>query len=290
MSHVHRQRQQQLQAMKKAPPAQQESGGWLSGIAGALGFGQVEELEKGVQGKVEDALKTNDSLLSGGFRGEHESTGGDQELLKKKDEGRSWLDFLPTIGGEKKVEGSTGARIAGKEGDDATNYLDVASGKASGKLGGRIGLTGAEAEAELEASAALLKGAVGTGDQKVGMGRYKLGAEGEYMSATGKAKGKASLNGEGLKAGGEAEAGAYLAKAKAEGEAGFKIPFLNARLFAGGEAEGSVGVGASAKGVLEAGADGFKMGGKLGASLGLGGSLGFNFGFKKDDDKKGWFE
>lgn len=278
-------------AAKAAPAPQPEAPGFLGSLWNSFGLGGGETGAE-VQGEAENVGKVNDRLADRQLRHEKEDarTAGNQDLFKEEEPAASsWWDYLPTFGVKTEKESQDGVRIAGEAGDDEDTYVDLLSSKHETSGYGKVGVKGAEAGFETEHNLAMLKGAA-KGEGKAGALRYGGEVEGSFMEADASAKGKVGVGWEGAEAEAEAEAGAYLGKVGAKAEGGLKIPFLNARLFGGAEAEGSLGVGASAKGKAKLDASGFEMGGRVGGSLGFGGALGFNWGVKKDDDKKGWFE
>jgi hypothetical protein len=255
-----------------APAQTEESGGWMSW---AFGADRETEVESGIE--HEEEAEAEYSLWS---------TSEDVDGGKKDGESGGWLSWLPSL----KWGAETGSETQHTRKGDDDNHLDVLSTARKGEASLKLGAEGAEGELSYEAQAALLKAAgkkEGTIGDAIGL---EATTEASVLQAGLGAEIGAKVDQSGLDASAKAEIGAYLAKGEAGLEAALKIPWINAVIYGSFSGEGQAGVGASAEGELQAGADGFEASGKAGAAFGLGGKLGFGFGFKKAEKDKGWLD
>jgi hypothetical protein len=208
--------------------------------------------------------------------------GGNQDLFA--DKAKTIKDYQPRLGASVSADNVQQANRAG----DEDNHLDVLQLKRAAKAEGKFGADGLQAAAEFGASGSMLAGHA-KGDKALGQfGKASGEVDASFMTATAEAKGNLKAGWDGVSAEGEAGIGAYLGKGSAKGEMGFRVPFTNIELYGGAEGQAALGVGASAKGSLDYGAEGFRAGGRVGGSIGLGGALGFFGGVRKADPTAGW--
>jgi len=136
---------------------------------------------------------------------------------------------------------------------------------------------GGEAGAEFNVLEGNLTGVVGDENEAYGKGTASV----KVGQAKANVKAELVAGKDGLSAQGEAGAELNAVEGTVSAEGGFRIPFTNWVVSAGVSATGSVGVGAKASGHVDAGKNGFSIGGSAKLVAGLGGALGFNFGIRR---------
>lgn len=305
MSHVHRQqvaRAQAYQQQRQQPqpaPAQPASSGWLGSIGaglGAVGSGLYSAGAAGLGalglGGGETSVQATKEVSKSEAPVAASRQRGDARVFDEDEApATDWRKYAPNVSAKYEAKGGDpGVRLGGDEraGLGAENYLDALSSRSSLSAKGEIGAGGLSAEVEAMRRVSMLEGAAkGEASGRAGM----VGGEvsGSMLSAGVSAKGGVQLDRSGVKASGEVGAGAYAGKAGGKLEGGFNVPFTNIQLYGGAEGEVSAGVGASASGRAEYGAEGARLGGKVSGSVGVGGGLGLYGGFRKADASKGWW-